>query len=139
MWTLIAAAVVLVAALAAARTARRRGGRFAELARAARARAREDPRELDRLADEAERAGDLERALRLRFRAGLIRLVRQGAIPPRESLTSGEIRRLLRIRDFDRLARAFDEVVYGGRRAEPADLEDARARWPRVLAEAPAR
>jgi hypothetical protein len=40
----------------------------------------EDPADLDRRADAAEADGDLERALRLRFRAGLVRLDRSGAL-----------------------------------------------------------
>src|SRR5207253_4249275 len=73
-WTLAAAAIVLLAATAAVRMGRRRSALLVE-GGGARVRGRsEDPRELERAADEAERGGDLERALRLRFRAGLLRL-----------------------------------------------------------------
>ena len=94
---------------------------------------RRDPRALERAADEAEAAGDAARALRLRFRAGLLRLGRADVVPLRESLTSGEARRIIRLRDFDGLARTHDEVVYGGRAARREDAVAAREHWPRVL------
>ncbi len=97
---------------------------------------REDPAELERLADEAERRGDLEVALRLRFRAGLLRLGRARALPLRPSLRTREARRALGSARFDRLARDFDEVVYGGRPPREADVEAARSEWPQVVAEA---
>ena len=84
----------------------------------ARAAARdEDPRALDRRADAAEAAGDLEAALRLRFRAGLLRLDARGAIEFRPSISTYEVRRTLHSDDFDALAATFDDVVYGGRAA----------------------
>ncbi len=96
----------------------------------------EDPAELERLADEAERRGDLEIALRLRFRAGLLRLGRARALPLRPSLRTREARRALGSARFDRLARDFDEVVYGGRPPSEVDVEAARSEWPQVVAEA---
>jgi hypothetical protein len=95
-----------------------------------------DPRELERLADEAERRGELERALRLRFRAGLLRLARIEAVPQPETLTSRQLVRLLGSEHFGLLARDLDEVVYGGRAASRTDVENARAGWPQVLARA---
>ena len=90
----------------------------------------EDPRALDRRADAAEAAGDLEAALRLRFRAGLLRLDARGAIEFRPSISTYEVRRALHSDDFDALAATFDDVVYGGRPAAPSDLAAARERWP---------
>ena len=40
----------------------------------------------------------------------------------------------LRSEDFDALAHTFDDVVYGGRAAEDADVEEARSRWRQVVA-----
>ena len=97
---------------------------------------REDPNALEQEADAAERTGDLERALRLRFRAGLLRLDQHGAIRYRPSLTTGEVRRLLGSSTFDDLAARFEEVAYGGERAAPADVDAARAKWPRVVEDA---
>jgi hypothetical protein len=138
LWTIIAVVVLSVAALGSARLARRRVGAEAlgvERGRHGRGRG-EDPAELERLADEAERRGDLEVALRLRFRAGLLRLGRKRALPLRPSLRTREARRALRSARFDRLARDFDEVVYGGRSPSAADVEAARTEWPQVVAEA---
>jgi hypothetical protein len=95
----------------------------------------EDPDALEREADEAERAGDLERAVRLRFRAGLLRLGDRGAIRYRPSVTTGEVRRTLRSARFDDLAGTFEEVTYGGRSADPPDVAAARREWPNVLEE----
>jgi hypothetical protein len=133
-WLILAGLVVLIASTLSTRTARRRAGRHLEEAAAAFHGREEDPRALERAADEAERAGDVELALRLRFRAGLIRLARARVIPRRESLTTGEVRRILRSPHFDRLAATFDEVVYGRRAALREDVEAARAEWPLVLA-----
>src|SRR6185295_9764618 len=60
LWTILAAAIVAVAVWVALRLARRRAGRITrDVETAAIARAT-DPRDLERLADEAERRGDLE-------------------------------------------------------------------------------
>jgi len=94
---------------------------------------RADPGRLEREADAAERRGDLDVALRLRFRAGLLRLDRAGAIHFRPSITTGQVARRLRLPSFDDLAITFDAVAYGGRHASATDLQSARAEWPRVL------
>lgn len=136
LWTVIALAVLAVAAFGSRQLARRRTEVEARsVGRRGRGRG-EDPAELERLADEAERRGDLEVALRLRFRAGLLRLGRARAVPLRPSLRTREARRALRSARFDRLARDFDEIVYGGRPPSAADVEAARTEWPRVVAEA---
>jgi hypothetical protein len=96
----------------------------------------EDPDELERFADGAEREGRLDHALRLRFRAGLLRLGDRGAIRYRPSLTTNEVRRALGSDSFDELARTFEAVAYGGREAVPPDLDTARREWPRVVASA---
>jgi Domain of unknown function (DUF4129) len=98
--------------------------------------ASEDADTLEREADVAERDGDLDRALRLRFRSGLLRLGDRGAIAYRPSVTTGEVRRALGSENFDELARAFERVAYGGHAADAPDLEAARTTWPRVLDQA---
>jgi hypothetical protein len=132
VWTVLAVLVVAGAAALAARVVRRRTAEAVRRVGTA-AEPAFDPRRLEREAEEAERSGDLERALRLRFRAGLARLQRADVIPARDSVTSGEVARRLRSADFDRVAATFDEVVYGRRRPEPADVESSRAAWSRVL------
>ncbi|MBW3626759.1 MAG: DUF4129 domain-containing protein, partial [Actinobacteria bacterium] len=96
----------------------------------------EDPVQLERSADEAERAGDLALAVRLRFRAGLVRLDRAGALRLRPSLTTGAVTRAVPSETLVRLATDFDEIAYGGRPAAPGDVAASRTGWPRVLAEA---
>lgn len=136
LWAIVGALVLVAAILLGGRLAQRRTEVEARGAgRRERGRS-EDPAELERLADEAERHGDLEVALRLRFRAGLLRLGRARALPLRPSLRTREARRALRSPRFDRLARDFDEVVYGGRVPNTGDVETARAEWPQVVAEA---
>ena len=138
VWVVIGVGVVALAAWVATRLARRRSARDAAGGGGGGAGSRraEDPTELERLAEEAERRGDLEVALRLRFRAGLLRLGRARILVLRPSLTTLEVRRTLRSQRFDRLARAFDEVVYGRRSPRTEDVAEARAQWPLVLEEA---
>jgi hypothetical protein len=129
----LTALIVLAALLLVARTVRRRTWEglhgFAE-----RGPRPVDPARLEREADEAERRGDLERAIRLRFRAGLLRLDRAKAIELEASTTSGEVSRRLRSHDFDDVAGSFDAVVYGRRQPRGEDVELSRAGWTRVLA-----
>lgn len=134
MWIVLAAVLAVVVFLVSRRIL---SGRVREAGRAAAQAAAEraaDPKALDREADEAERAGDLELALRLRFRAGLLRLDRRGAIAFRPSISTREVRGALRSDEFDGLAATFDDVVYGGRDAATEDVEQARERWPDVIA-----
>jgi hypothetical protein len=136
LWGILGLVVVAIAVVTAGRLAARRT-RFEGLAaeRAAGGRT-EDPAELERLADEAERRGDLEIAVRLRFRAGLLQLARARALPGRPSLRTGEARTALHNERFDALARDFDEIVYGRRTPSADDVAAARSEWPRVLEEA---
>ena len=85
---------------------------------------RDDPRSLERLAAEAEAAGDLRAALRLRFRAGLLRLdaARRDRLPPVDLHPRGAAGSCAR-RTSTRSRSTFDDVVYGGRAAEDADVE----------------
>lgn len=94
-----------------------------------------DPSDLERMAADAEATGDLDRAIRLRFRAGLLRLDRAGAITYRPSLTSSQVARTLHSQDFEALSTTFDAVVYGGHPAGRDDIDEARARWSRLLAD----
>jgi hypothetical protein len=135
-WVILASVVCIAAGVVATRLARRRGDVVVDVARGSERGQKLDPRRLEHEAAEAERRGDLELALRLRFRAGLVRLGLARVIPLRDSLTTGDVKRKLQQPEFDRLANTFDEIVYGRRNPEQADVEDARAGWPRVLKEA---
>jgi len=112
----------------------RRRNRVAEREATARRRARSlDPAVLDREADRAEAGGDLAAAVRLRFRAGVLRLEQADVIPARADATTARLVGLLRVPAFALLARSFDEIAYGGRPATPADVAAARRDWPAVL------
>ena len=138
LWTILGALLVGGAVAVVARLARRRAA--AQIAGVeARAQPAIDPAELEGLAVEAEGRGDLEAAIRLRFRAGLLRLARARVIPRRDSITTREVRRTLRLAEFDSLAADFDEIVYGRRDPVGRDVESARRDWPQVLAKAGSR
>lgn len=134
---LIAGAVVALAVFASISVIRRRSKAGVEHARRRRFGGRhEDPDDLDRRAAAAEEGGDLDLALRLRFRAGVLRLDRAGVVDDRPALTTGVLTRQLPSPVLRDLAAAFEQVAYGGRPASPADVAAARTGWPQVLDEA---
>jgi hypothetical protein len=134
-WSLLAGSVVaLVALVVCIRLVRRRGRGLVSAAGAHRDRTRHlDPDALERQADGAEAEGRFDEAFRLRFLAGLVRLDRAGVVELRPSLTSGALRRRVRSPSLRGLSVRFDEIVYGERTAGPADVDQARREWPRVL------
>jgi hypothetical protein len=136
LWYLALVGLIALLVWVVARAWRRRGAQLPAKTSARRVDdEREDPDGLEREADEAERDGDLDRAVRLRFRAGLLRLGDRGAIHYRPSVTTGEVRRSLESQRFDGLAVTFEAVAYGGRRAERPDIDESRREWPHVLEE----
>jgi Domain of unknown function (DUF4129) len=135
LW-LALAAIVLLAATAVTGTTIRRRAIAVERARRAALPATDDPRALERAAERAERAGEWERAVRLRFRAGLLQLDRREVLAYRPSLTTGEVARAVGSPAFAEIGERFDAIAYGGRRAERTDAESARQGWERVLADA---
>ena len=136
VWIVLGAVLALLAWFVARRFLTTRIRASAAQQQALAAARDEDPRALEARADAAEAAGDLEAALRLRFRAGLLRLDARGAIDFRPSISTIEVRRRLHDDDFDALAATFDDVVYGGRPPAADDLAAARERWPRVIEDA---
>lgn len=92
-----------------------------------------DPAELERQAEEAERADDNARAFRLLFRAALLRLDGAGMIDLRPGTTSGSVAEQLGSEDFAAVAARFDAVVYGDRPATPADPQSVRSLLARRL------
>lgn len=135
-WGLLAALVLLAAGAVASRSVRRaaRAERSAHGER--RVSGEGDPRALVRAAEQAEARGDMEAALRLRFRAGVADLAARDLVPARPSTGTAELERRLRSPTFTVLARRFEEVAYGGRAAQDADVVAARQGWPRVREEA---
>ena len=96
----------------------------------------QSPDQLERSADAAENERDYGLAVRLRFRAGLLRLADKGAIEFRPSDTSLSLRRKVASPHFDSLADRFDAIVYGRQPATPEDAEDARSKWRLLQREA---
>jgi hypothetical protein len=99
----------------------------------------DEPMALERHADEAEQNGDLELAVRLRFRAGLLRLERGGLLAGRDSRTSRDIAMALQSPSFTRLAADLEEILYAEMPADASHAEAARTLWPRVPEESAAR
>ncbi|MBW3652773.1 MAG: DUF3363 domain-containing protein, partial [Actinobacteria bacterium] len=87
-------------------------------------------------AERAERRGDLEEALRLRFQAGLVDLDSRELIELRPALTNHELLSAVPSPTLAELVEGFEAVAYGGRAADEDDLRSARDGWPRVPAEA---
>jgi hypothetical protein len=135
MWIALSALVLLAAGTITSTTIRRRALAI-ERRRTAAAPEAENPAALERAADEAERDGDWERAVRLRFRAGLLRLDRRRVLTYRPSLTTGEVARAVGVPSFADVGARFDEIAYGGRTAEREDAEAARSGWKTVLEQA---
>jgi hypothetical protein len=133
LWLALAGLVILLAGTVTTTTIRRRAIAI-ERARAAALPATEDPHALERAADRAERDGDWELAVRLRFRAGLLRLDHRRVIEYRPSLTTGEVARAVSSPVFSEVGERFDAIAYGGRPAERDDAEHARRGWAEVLA-----
>ena len=134
-WMIVAGLVAAISVVASVRLGRRRARHAAAGAEGAR-RGPGDPARLEREADAAEAAGDLERALRLRFRAGLLRLDRLDVLPFDPSATTGAVGDRLASPAFDDVAAGFDEIVYGRRPPGTQDIAAARTGWRRVLEEA---
>lgn len=132
----LAVGVLLAAVAVAARLATRRKAVAVagDTTRSARSR-RDDPTALEREADEAARRSNFDLALRLRFRAGLLRLDAAGVVELRPSLTTGELRRRLRSEALRDLTSTFEAVAYAGEPADADDVAAARRGWPRVLQE----
>ena len=132
LWALLAAGVLTATGVLAARAGARRrlaaGGGADDGSGGPRVSAAQLMREAER----AERAGDLDAALRLRFRAGLLDLDSRELIELRPALTNRELLRDVPSPTLAGLVDGFESVAYGGRPAEPDDVRGAREGWPRV-------
>jgi len=136
-WAVLGGGVFGLAVLGAGGLARRRVGAIeAGQVTAPAPGGRRDPRSLEREADAAEDAGDFGRAVRLRFRAGLLRLDAVRVLRFDPSLTTGEVAIRLRSVTFDDMALRYDEITYGRREPQADDARVAREGWQRILREA---
>jgi hypothetical protein len=95
----------------------------------------EDVGMLEAAADAAEAKGDLDEAVRLRFRAGLARLEAAGVIASRLVTTTDQVRETVHSQTFDALAGRHEAIAYAGQTALPTDASTAREGWPRVIEE----
>lgn len=136
LWALLAGAVLAATALLALRAAARRQSAVAGSAAAERTGERAGPAHLLAEAARAEARGDLDAALRLRFRAGLLDLDRRELIELRPALTNRELLGAVPSPTLGGLVTDFESVAYGGRPADDEDLVVAREGWPRVPTEA---
>lgn len=93
-----------------------------------------DPEELDRRATAAEADGRFDLAVRFRYEAGLVRLVRLDRLVLRPDTTPADAARQVSSPVMDHLTADFEEVVYGGRPATASDAELARSGWMDLLA-----
>jgi hypothetical protein len=136
--TMVAAVVIAAFVIAMVQAnARSRAARVGTDAGRGTANGIDDPAALEVEAAAAEARGDLALAVRLRFRAGLVRLDRDAhAITYRPSIPTGTVRTELASPTFDDLADTFESITYGSTPAEPTDTDDARREWPRVVAAA---
>jgi hypothetical protein len=91
------------------------------------------PAELLRAATAAEREGRAGDAVRLHFRRGLMLLLESDRLQVGPTMLSAEVSRSLRSDQFDALARAFDEIAYGGRAATAEDVDASRRGWVGLL------
>jgi Domain of unknown function (DUF4129) len=135
LWALIAAAVLAAAAALAARAGGRRAADPGTVVAAGGA-GRPSAARLRQDAEAAERRGELDAALRLRFRAGLVDLDGRELIELRPSLTNRELLRAVPSPTLSGLVDGFEAVAYGGRPANADDLRRARDGWPLVADEA---
>jgi hypothetical protein len=133
-WLVLGGVVLLFALWVAMRLVRRHGPPAARPHGRARAEDSDDAATLDGAADAAERAGNLELALRLRFRAGILHMVERRQLDDPALVTTGSLVRRLRSETFAAGARAFDEVVYGRRAPTSEDVRKVRDGWQAVLA-----
>ena len=136
--TLLAGTILAGTAVLVTRSAARRRQAGAGGARALGADAARQPgaAQLRRQADDAERRGDLDAALRLRFRAGLVELHTRELIELRPALTNHELLRAVPSATLADLVDGFEAVAYGGREAAAEDVARARDGWPLVVEEA---
>jgi hypothetical protein len=133
LWALLAASALAVSAVLATRVTRRAlreqhaGASSQPGVRVVRA------GDLEHAAARAERDGRHGEAVRLRFRAGLLRIEERALVDVSAPMLTHDVARALASEQFDRLVRSFEEIAYGGRAGVAADSELARREWSRVL------
>ncbi|WP_320672171.1 DUF4129 domain-containing protein [Patulibacter defluvii] len=133
-WRLLAVVVIAALVLLAVRLARRGPRRRPTAVRPAAA-SGPDLAALDRAADAAEAAGEHERSVVLRFRAGTLRLLDRGLLRPAAARTAGQVARGVEHPAIGPLAADYDRAAYGSHGVDADASRAAREGWRSVLAE----
>jgi cell division protein FtsL len=94
-----------------------------------------DADHLEKLSDQAERAGRFDVALRYRFRAGLLRLNDKNAIAFHPSVTNAQWQLTINNPRFTSLVRDFDDVTYGKHNCDYPLVTKAKSEWSALLSE----
>ena len=96
---------------------------------------RQDPEELERLAEVAAAADDFETAVRLWYQAGVLRLTLRGTVTSGPTRTDAQLVRELPSSTFVDLASRHAQIVYGRQHATSDDAQRAREGWRVVVSE----
>jgi hypothetical protein len=96
---------------------------------------RQDPEELERLAEVAAAADDFETAVRLWYEAGVLRLTLRGTVTSGPTRTDAQLVRELPSSTFVDLASRHAQIVYGRQHATSDDAQRAREGWRVVVSE----
>lgn len=139
VWAALAVGVLLASAALGARGTRRALRLSVPTDRSLGDRSAPSPAELEHRAAAAERDARYAEAVRYRFRAGLLRLAEREIVSDAPWALNRDVVRALRSPAFDELAARFDEITYGGRAAQPEDVQLSRDVWARVLAGGPSK
>jgi Domain of unknown function (DUF4129) len=97
--------------------------------------ARQDPEELERLAEAAAAAGDFASAVKLWYQAGVLRLTLRGSITSGPMRTDAQLVSELPSATLAALANRHAQIVYGRQRATSDDAQRAREGWRVVVNE----
>ncbi|HMS24587.1 MAG TPA: hypothetical protein PKB15_02690 [Acidimicrobiia bacterium] len=92
-----------------------------------------DAQHLERLSDQAEQAGQLDLALRYRFRAGLLRLNDLEIISFHPSITNAQWQLTINREAFNTLTKDFNDVTYGHKTCDSSVLTRARSTWSALM------
>ncbi len=98
-----------------------------------------DPETLDALAEKAHFNQDYKLSIRLRFKAGLTRLEKQGLIINQQSQTLLQLSGEIPSNTFSALANDLTLIVYGNEPATESLSNFSKLNWPNVLVEVNAR
>ncbi|MCL4449027.1 MAG: hypothetical protein M1483_04660 [Actinobacteria bacterium] len=94
-----------------------------------------NPDELLRQAILAENSSQFNEAVKLRFKAGIVRLEKDGYVTNTLTTTTEDISETIASPTFNYLAKTFNEIAYANKTADIQDMLEARSGWVMVLKE----